>query len=138
MKFFSKKRVWMGIAVLIPALVAHVGYANREYIQQLPIGRGAKAKLLCSGIFVSGRDEASVLSEDVAFHPLFKMLKPKIDYKEKSVTVSLLGLGFFMKKAIYHNQLGAILIQNVPQDTILGWKVSIPAPWSEFLSGRVS
>jgi hypothetical protein len=128
MKFFAKKRVWIGIAVLILALVVYVGYTKREYIQQFPIGCGAKAQLLCSGIFISGRDEASVLSEDVAFHPLFKMLKPKIDYKEKSVTVSLLGLGLFKKKAIYHNQLGAILIQNVPQDTILGWKVSIPAP----------
>jgi len=128
MKFFTKKRVWLGIAVLILALVAYVGYTKREYIQQFPIGCGAKAQLLCSGIFISGRDEASVLSEDVAFHPLFKRLKPKIDYKEKSVTVSLLGLGLFKKKAIYHNRLGAILIQNVPQDTILGWKVSIPAP----------
>ena len=128
MKFLTKKRVWIGIAVLILAIVVFVGYAKREYIQQLPIGCGAKAQLLCSGIFVSGRDEASVLSEDVAFHPLFKMLKPKINYKEKSVAVSVLGLGLFNKKAIFHNQLGAILIQNVPQDTILGWKVSIPAP----------
>jgi CubicO group peptidase (beta-lactamase class C family) len=128
MKFFTRKRVWIGIAVLILALVVYAGYAKREYIQQFPIGCGAKAQLLCSGIFVSGRDEASVLNEDVAFHPLFKMLKPKLDYKEKSVTVSLLGLGLFKKKAIYHDQLGAILIQNVSQDTILGWKVSIPAP----------
>lgn len=128
MKFFSKKRIWLGIVILVLAVAVYFGYRNREYIQQLPIGCGAKAELLCSGIFVSGRDEASVLSEDVAFHPLFKLFKPKIDYNEKSVTVSLWGLGLFKKKAIYHDQLGAILIQNVPEETIRGRKVNIPSP----------
>ncbi len=128
MKFFTKKRIWLAIVILLFAAAVYFGYTNRESVQQLPIGCGAKAELLCSGIFVSGRGEASVLSEDVGFHPLFKMLKPKIDYQEKSVTVSLWGLGLFKKKAIYHDQLGAILIQNVPEDTIRGWKVNIPAP----------
>jgi CubicO group peptidase (beta-lactamase class C family) len=128
MKFFTKKRIWLGIIVFVLAVAVYFGYTNREYVQQLPIGCGAKAELLCSGIFVSGRDEASVLSEDVAFHPLFKLFKPKIDYNEKSATVSLWGLGLFKKKAIYHDQLGAILIQNVPEDTIRGRKVNIPAP----------
>jgi hypothetical protein len=128
MKFFTKKRIWLGIVILVLAVAVYFGYRNREYIQQLPIGCGAKAELLCSGIFVSGRDEASVLSEDVAFHPLFKLFKPKIDYNEKSVTVSLWGLGLFKKKAIYHDQLGAILIQNVPEETIRGRKVNLPLP----------
>ena len=103
MKIFTKKRIWPGIAVVCLAAIVFFVYLNREYVLQIPIGCGAKAKLLCSGIFASGREEASVLNEDVAFHPLFKMLKPKIDYKEKSVTVSLLDLGLFKKKAIYHD-----------------------------------
>lgn len=128
MKLFTRKRIWRGILILVLAAAVYFGYTNREYVQQLPIGCGAKAELLCSGIFVSGREEASVLSEDVAFHPLFKLLKPKVDYQEKSVTVSLWGLGLFKKKAIFNDPLGAILIQNVPEATIRGWKANIPAP----------
>jgi len=128
MKIFTRKRIWRGILVLALAAAVYFGYTNRELVQQFPIGCGAKAELLCSGIFVSGRQEALVLSEDVAFHPLFKLLKPKIDYQEKSVTVSLWGLGLFKKKAVYLDQLGAILVQNVPEKTIRGWKVKIPAP----------
>jgi len=127
MKFFTKKRIWLGITVILLAALAFFVYANREYIQQLPIGSGAKAKLLCSGIFVSGRDADSVLNVDVAFHPLFKLLKPRIDYQQKSVTVSLLGLGLFKKKAIWRDGLGAILPQDVPEETIRGWKADIPA-----------
>jgi len=128
MKIFTKKRIWLGIAVVFLAAIVFFGYTNREYVLQFPIGCGAKAKLLCSGIFESGREEASVLNEDVAFHPLFKMLKPKIDYKEKSVTVSLWNLGLFKKKAIYHDRLGAILLSGVSEETIRGWNVNIPAP----------
>jgi hypothetical protein len=59
------------------------------------IGCGFYSKTLCSSVFVSGRDPQSVMKEDLAFHPLMKLIKARIDYNEKSVTSSLFGSGLF-------------------------------------------
>jgi hypothetical protein len=128
MKFFTKRRVWLGVIVIVLAVLVYFGYTNRESFQQIPIGCGFKAKILCSGVFVAGRDPQSVISEDIGFHPLFKLVKAKIDNNEKSVTASFLGLGLFKKKAIYQGQLGAVLLSGVAEDAIRNWKPNIPAP----------
>ena len=78
MKIFNKRRVVLGLIVIF-IIVAFLGYRNREYIQQLPIGCAFKAKALCAAVFVSGRDPAVTEREDIGFSPLFKLFKVKID-----------------------------------------------------------
>lgn len=124
----TKKRIVRTIVVLLLAAGAYFGYQNREYVQQLPIGVGVKAKFLCSGIFVSGRDEASLLAEDLGFHPVLKLLKHKVDYQEKSVTAWFSPLHLFKKKAVFLGQLGAVLLQDVPEETVRAWTPNIPEP----------
>jgi CubicO group peptidase (beta-lactamase class C family) len=110
MKNRRARRIVRVVFVLLLLVGAYLGYRNREYIRQLPIGTGSKAKILCSGVFVSGRDPAAVEAEDLGFHPLFKLFKAKVDWSGKIVTCSLLGTGLFRAKAIYLEGFGAVLL----------------------------
>jgi CubicO group peptidase (beta-lactamase class C family) len=123
-----RRRIVLSLVVLLLAAGAYFGYQYREYIQQLPIGVGVKAKFLCSGIFVSGRDEASVLAEDVGFHPLLKIIKHKVDFQEKSVTAWLTPLRLFKKKAVYLDKLGSVLLADASEETVRAWAPNIPEP----------
>ena len=51
-----KKRIRRVVILILLAAVALFVYAKREYIQQLPIGSAFKAKAVCAGVFISGRD----------------------------------------------------------------------------------
>lgn len=117
----KKKRVRRGVLLVILAAAAVFVYAKREYIRQLPIGCAFKAKTVCAGVFVSGRDPETVAREDVGFNPLFKLFKAKVDREAKSVTCSLLGTGLFSKKAIYLEGFGPVLLSGVSGDALRGW-----------------
>jgi CubicO group peptidase (beta-lactamase class C family) len=122
-----KKRVHRTLIAVVLAAVVFIVYAKREYILQLPIGCAFKAKAVCAGVFIQGRDPGVVAVEDVGFNPLFKFFKAKINRGEKSVTCSVLGLGLFRKKAIIVEGLGPVLLSGVPEEDIRAWK----APRSE-------
>ena len=139
MKLFNRKRVLLGLMVILVA-AATVGYENREYLQQLPIGCAFKAKSLCAAVFVSGRDPVTAEREDIGFSALFKLFKAKINRAEKSVTCSLLGVGLYEKKAVYIDRLGGVLLSGVPEETVRAWRPAIPRPerpvWRPFLAER--
>ncbi|MEO1387126.1 MAG: serine hydrolase [Cyanobacteria bacterium J06634_6] len=77
-----------------------------------------KAKILCSGIFVSGRSEASVLSEDLAADGLWPLrsLQATVDHKAQTVTVSLLSK--FKSVALYRPGLGSTLVIDTTGDEL--------------------
>ena len=76
----------------------------------LQLAAAYKAKLLCSGIFVSKRQPQELLAEDLAVDSLWplRFFKSTIDTKEKTVTVSCAGLG--KQTALYRPGLGSTLI----------------------------
>ena len=125
MKIFTKKRIIVGL-VIIFIVVFFIGYKNREYVEQLPIGCAFKAKALCAAVFVSGRDPVVVEREDMGFSPLFKLFIAKINREEKSVTCSLFGTGLYEQKAVYVDKLGAVLLSGVEEKSIREWKPIIP------------
>jgi CubicO group peptidase (beta-lactamase class C family) len=130
MKIFTKKRIVLSIIIIFFVATIFVGYKNRGYVDQLPIGCAFKAKALCAAVFVSGRDPAVVEREDTGFNPLFKLFHAKINTEEKSVTCSLLGTGIYEKKAVHVDKLGAVLLSGIEEKVIRGWKpvVSRPEP----------
>ena len=71
---------------------------------------GFEAKYLCSGLFVSGRKPASVLSEDLdpsgALYPL-RFVDSQIDYDRRTVKSSIKG--WAVRKAIFRDGLGCTL-----------------------------
>ncbi len=126
MKIFTKKRIWIGFLIILAAAIIYLGVTYAPYLQQGPIGCGYKAKILCSGVFVSNRNPETVMEQDLAFHPLFDLIKTDVDYENKEVKASLLGL--IKSKAIYIDQLGAVLLSGADEENIRSWLVSIPAP----------
>ena len=123
-----KKRIRRVVILILLAAVALFVYAKREYIQQLPIGSAFKAKAVCAGVFISGRDAEAVAREDVGFDPILKLFKVKVDRERRSVTCSLLGTGLFSKKAIYLEDLGPVLLSGVSEDVLRSWKPARIAP----------
>ena len=83
---------WFAAAGLLVAAGAVRGLLR--LVRIVPIAAAYKAKVLCSAVFVSGRDPASVLAEDVAvdsYRPL-RLFRAEVDRGRRSVTVSLAGL----------------------------------------------
>lgn len=124
MKLSTKKKILIGIILVVILLLGYLVYDNYYIFRQAPIGAGVKAKILSSGIFVSNRDPESVLGEDLSFHPLLGIIKTKIDYEKKTVTASMLGL--FRKRAIYREGLGCTLLLGVSEEEIKSQPVDIP------------
>lgn len=73
----------------------------------LSVGTGYAAKIVCSSVFVSGRDPDAVMAEDVQApgHPLLKLMRQDVDRAEKTVTVHFLGL-FAPGHAAWHEDFG--------------------------------
>jgi CubicO group peptidase (beta-lactamase class C family) len=118
------KRIVLALLVLILAAAVYFVVKN-QYLQLPSIGTGSKAKIMCSSVFLSGRDPAIVEAEDLSFHPLYKFFKTKVDNEAGNVTCSLLGTGLFKAKAVYRDGIGAVLLNGgVSEDTVRNW----PAP----------
>lgn len=73
----------------------------------LSVGSGYAAKIVCSNVFIAGRDPARVLAEDVQApgHPLLKFMRQDVDFEGKTVTTRLLGL-FAPGYAVWHEGFG--------------------------------
>lgn len=96
--------VWLGgIAALGAVLLAIV----RLF---LLVGAGYKAKVLCTGTFVSGRtmDPASDDQVSAESYWILRPVRAEIDVAHRTVTASLLGL--VTRQAIYRPGFGATLI----------------------------
>jgi CubicO group peptidase (beta-lactamase class C family) len=126
MQFFKKKRYWLTTLVVIILAAAGAVGVKSQLPTQLAIGAGWKAKILSSGLFISGRPEASVLAEDVPIHPLLSFVRSDVEPVKKEVTASFLGI--IRNRAVSVDKLGTILLCGVPEATVRAWPVAIPAP----------
>jgi len=125
------------LAVILMAVTLYLGYIAHGIT-------GYASKNVASGIFVSGRAQQSIESEDVSFFPV-KWAKNKVDFDKKEVISRFL---IWKSKVIYNEGLGCTLvndfsaedvrkldfplsgIKNVSQDTI-------PWPEGDLLSDSV-
>ncbi|SEI12907.1 hypothetical protein SAMN05216228_102553 [Rhizobium tibeticum] len=73
----------------------------------LRVGDGYAAKIVCSNVFLAGRDPEQVLYEDVQApgNPLLRLVRVAVDRQEKRVTARILGV-FAPGYAIYRGALG--------------------------------
>jgi CubicO group peptidase (beta-lactamase class C family) len=133
MSFLTKKRIWTGIIIILALLFGFIGYfviANYSTFQLAPIGIGYKAKILCSGVFVSQRDIQAVLSEDLSYPPTLRMVNTKINYEDRSVTASVYEL--MKRRAIYRDGLGSTLVTSSAEDDILAMPFALPPLLPEY------
>ncbi|WP_192243202.1 serine hydrolase domain-containing protein [Mesorhizobium silamurunense] len=80
----------LGLVVLaVVALFAWLYFAPPELIR---VGSGYSAKIVCSNVFIAGRDPNEVLAVDVQApgHPLLKLMKVSVDKERGLVSAGLL------------------------------------------------
>ena len=99
-----KNSLWLILAAVI------VGIGIYAW-PRLPIITAFAAKDMCSCVFVADRNPESVTREDLSFFPI-SLTTTRVDYDEKSVTASLLGL--VKRKAVYRDGLGCTVVIDFP------------------------
>lgn len=107
-----RTRRWVGPACLAAALA--LGYAGWHVRGLLRIGAAYEAKVLCSAVFVSGRDPGQVLREDLDRVPRF--LPAEVDRGGGTVTVRFPGIP--PSTAIYREGLGCTLLSGVAESDL--------------------
>jgi hypothetical protein len=126
MSVFRKKGFWAAAILSLVLLLAVFIFFKNDYPAQFSIGSGYQAKILCSAVFVSGRDPGRVIREDIAIHPLMRYIKAKVDRGKKEVRASFLGQ--FGARAVFLDKLGAVLLPGVREESVRSWPVRIPDP----------
>ena len=98
MRFVVKLIKWLlGLIVLaLAALFAWLYIAPPELIR---VGAGYSAKIVCSNVFIAGRDPNEVLAVDVQApgHPLLRLMRVSVDKNRGTVSAGLLG---FLGKSV--------------------------------------
>ncbi|MDH4439229.1 MAG: serine hydrolase [Rhizobium sp.] len=77
----------------------------------LRVGTGYAAKIVCSNVFIAGRDAGDVLAEDVQApgHPLLKLVGIEVDMDQRLVEARLAGL-IAPSVAVYRDGLGCAAV----------------------------
>lgn len=88
-----------------------------------PIATGYGAKVMCSAVFVSERDERDILAEDLNFAPV-SFANYRVDRNDSSVTCSMFG--FAVRKAIYRQGLGATIVNERSEREIRSQRFRLP------------
>ncbi|OWV98233.1 serine hydrolase [Rhizobium sp. R693] len=101
-------RLLKSLALLFVVIVAAgAAWLYARPPELLRVGDGYAAKIVCSNVFLAGRDPEQVLYEDVQApgNPLLRLVRVAVDRQEKRVTARILGL-FAPGYAMYHGTLG--------------------------------
>ena len=103
------------LSLVIGILLLLLGYGIHYCWVSFPIITGYGAKVLCSSVFVSGRDEQQVLKEELGSFPL-SLGHFSVDLSDSSVSGDVLG--FAGKKAIYRSGLGVTLVSEWSEEKV--------------------
>jgi CubicO group peptidase (beta-lactamase class C family) len=94
-------------ALVVAVIVIAVGWLFLRPPEILRVGDGYAAKIVCSNVFVAGREASAVLSQDVQApgNPLLRLIRVDVDREQKRVTARMLGL-FAANYAAYREGFG--------------------------------
>ncbi len=106
MRRFYRLAAWV-LSLLALTIVVAASWLIVSPPALFSVGSSYAAKIVCSSVFVSGRDPDRVLAEDVQApgHPLLKLMRQDVDFTEKTVTTHLLGI-FAPGYAAWHEGFG--------------------------------
>lgn len=119
------------LQVILLLFLVGLGAAGYYCWKSFPVISGYNAKVLCSCVFVEGRQEKEAKSFDLSMFPL-SLGSIQVNWKDSSVTGTVWGLA--RRKAIYRNGLGCTLVNDLDEETIRSQKIPIvPAVNSDSL-----
>lgn len=121
-----------------------VGGASAALALQPPellrVGANYSAKIVCSNVFIAGRDAQSVLADDVQApgHPLLKFLRVQVDKEKQTVSARLFGL-FGGGLAVYRPGTGCAVVPDGDVEQARRYQFqpaairpgAVDAPWPE-------
>ncbi len=115
---------WL-LALVVVAVAALAGWLYVAPPALIRVAAGYSAKIVCSNVFLAGRDPQAVLVLDVQApgHPILKLMRVDVDREHKTVTAGLFGL-FGKGIAVAHDGYGCA---SVP-DGALDKAPSLPQP----------
>jgi len=121
----STKWIITALSIIIFLLACYYAYTLRKIIV---IGTAYKAKILCSGIFVSKRSPETIIDEDLLADDLapLRHISTTVDYYSHSVTATFFGLA--KRKAIYRPGLGCTLVIGTPEKKLRSATCTLPIP----------
>lgn len=100
----------------IPPAANSSGYDPYTLIRSAPIGTGYAAKMLCSGVFVSGREPESLWETDLELmHD--NLVRGRVDYEKKSARAYVFGF-LFKQTAVYNEGCGCTLLIETDRDEL--------------------
>ena len=111
--------------IIAAALILLLIFLIRYCWVSFPVITGYGAKVLCSTIFVAGRNAEDARKEEVGFSPLH-LANYSISYKDSSVTCSVLGLA--KRKAIFRKGLGATLLVDMREEEVRSQRFRLATP----------
>jgi CubicO group peptidase (beta-lactamase class C family) len=93
MRLFVKLLKWF-FGLAIPAVLGLAVWLYAAPPALIRVGAGYAAKIVCSNVFLAGRDPDEVLRVDVQApgHPLLKLMSVSVDEAGNTVTAGLLGI----------------------------------------------
>lgn len=112
----KKAAKWLLIFTGVITL-AVLGYAHHYAWRNGPTGTGYTSRLLCSGVFLAGRDPQSVKDSDLKV-PGSIFILSSVDYDNKSASASLPILFRFKRTAIYREGLGCTLLIDATEEEV--------------------
>ena len=82
-----------GFGLLLLAVLGTALWLWRAPPALIRVAAGYTAKIICSSVFVAGREAESVLQDDVQApgHPLLRLMQVKVDHEARLVRADLLG-----------------------------------------------
>ncbi len=98
------------VTVGMAAIIAWLVVAPPELLR---VGDGYAAKIVCSNVFIAGRDGNTVLAEDVQApgHPLLRFVRISVDNARKTVTARMFGFAA-PGHAVYREGLGCTTLSD--------------------------
>ena len=114
----SIKYILLLILAIVVFELGNYGYG------MITIAAGYNAKTLCSCVFVSGRTEESVLSQDIAVSAA-SFIGGAIDRADQSATASFLGIS---RKAVFRPGVGCTLVSEIDEDVLRNQQVGLWPP----------
>lgn len=102
------KRTAIAALLLVGGATAALALQPPDLIR---VGANYSAKIVCSNVFIAGRDAQSVLADDVQApgHPLLRFLRVQVDKEKQTVRAGLFGL-FGGGMAVYRPGTGCAVV----------------------------